>query len=59
MNAEAAIGLLRGELLKWVDVVAVIVSVSGLMYSLWSLKKDLTTEAHHQAASIISLIEVQ
>ena len=55
---EAATATLSGDLLAKAELVAIAISVVGLVYSLWLLKKDVSTEAHEKAVPLITMIEL-
>ena len=58
MLAESATRTLSGDLLKWADLAAGVLSGMGLIYSLWLLKKDASVNAKEKASPLISLIEL-
>ena len=39
-----------------IDLAAGVISGAGLIYSLWLLKKDLSTEAHEEVSPLITAI---
>ena len=56
--AEAATATLSGGMLWGAEVAAVVISVMGLGYSLWQLKRDAELEAKEQAVPLITMIEL-
>ena len=58
MLAEAATETLTGEMLLWAERAAIAISVAGMGYSLWQLKRDISTEAHEKAVPLITMIEL-
>jgi len=55
---EAATSTLSGDLLKWAELAAIIISVIGLAQALWKLGKDLTTKTHEEASPLVTGIEI-
>ena len=58
MLADSATATLHGDLLKWADLAAVIISSAGLIFSLWMLKRDIANKAREEISPLIVLIEL-
>jgi len=58
MLAEAATETLSGDLLAKAELVAIAISVVGLVYSLWLLNKDIANKMREESVPIIVMIEL-